>query len=145
MNHRVMSHDSGVEMVKAMLKHQGKSEKTNNGVSRTSFICATCCPYLPLLGKRCFKMDSRRGPLFGVVMEISGMQVGAETLASGTTQYSVEWFSATDHSNHRSQVSSTEARATLETYIRDRELVDTKYRVEYRAQIKRARSKVHLH
>ena len=64
MNHRVMSHDSGVEMVKAMLKHQGKSEKTNNGVSRTSFICATCCPYLPLLGKRCFKIDSRhRDPI----------------------------------------------------------------------------------
>ena len=139
MNHRVISHISGVEMVKAMLKHQGKSEKTNNGVSRTSFICATCCPYLPLLGKRCFKMDSRRGPLFGVVMEISGMQVGAETLASGTTKYSVNWFAG------NSQASSTEARATLETHIRDRELVDTKYRVEYRAQIKRARSKVHLH
>ena len=27
MNHRVISHDSGVEMAKAMLKHQGKSEK----------------------------------------------------------------------------------------------------------------------
>ena len=27
MNHRVIYHDSGVEMAKAMLKHQGKSEK----------------------------------------------------------------------------------------------------------------------
>lgn len=93
---RCLKRISGVPLVKEMLRQNGKKEKRRIPITVKAFLCESCCPYLPLMGYRTFKVDKGK-VWFGDVMEIDSQSetqncaVSASQLANGSLVYSVAW------------------------------------------------------
>jgi hypothetical protein len=120
--------------VKEMLRQNGKKEKRRIPITVKAFLCESCCPYLPLMGYRTFKVDKGK-VWFGVVMEIDSQSetqncaVSASQLANGSLVYSVAWVDDKRKDRHF----TSESQKILETMISLRTAVEGKYFVDAKA------------
>ena len=105
--------------MKEMLKEKGLGESTKSPVTTKSFLCQSCCPHLPLMGQRAFKLDETGNAWFGMVLEIAenrvtrGNNTVARQLSQGCLQYVVVWKDERGNQEHVTQEDQRTLQASI--------------------------------
>jgi hypothetical protein len=131
---RCLERLAGVKLVEELLQVKKKEISDGHSISTKSFVCEECCPHIPLLGKRAFKMDDNGNACFGNVMEVQaqtetrgGKGPTSHPLSNGSLQYSVSWLC---HKT-KDKSSTSEFQKPLEKMIQLRNQIEGHYREVY--------------